>query len=389
MLNGLDKRGWKCSFQSHNYIGQTLPKGSVRLADGTPFNFDLYGHGREQYARDLLQPRVRELRPQIFGVLLDTFMLYPWYLQQNYAPAKTMFYFPSDGGACLPQGCEAILQKCDLPIAMSKFGQKQVKEIHGINAEYIPHAVDPKIYYPLEPEEKQKLKAKLGLSNKFVIGVMGRNQGRKMHDRIFKMFAKFAKMHQDVILFCHFDPNDLAAVFDVKRLMQRLNVANRVVFSGVNYFRGFTYEQMNEVYNVMDVYLSTTSGEGFGIGTIEAMACKIPVINIAYTTTEELVIANNAGESIKLVGCEEMSLLSTPSQEFDYKMMNGTITGSWCVERGICDLDDGVKKLEKLYQDAKLREDYGRNGRRAVLRDYTWDVVNDEFDRLLTRLVKS
>ncbi len=40
------------------------------------------------------------------------------------SPAKTFFYFPSDGGGGLPIGCEAILKKINVPIAMAKFGQK-------------------------------------------------------------------------------------------------------------------------------------------------------------------------------------------------------------------------------------------------------------------------
>ena len=38
-----------------------------------------------------------------------------------------------------------------------------------------------------------------------------------------------------------------------------------------NWLNGFDWNQMNEVYNLMDVFFLSTSGEGFGVPTIEAM----------------------------------------------------------------------------------------------------------------------
>ncbi len=377
---------YEVHYQSHNYPGQMLPKGSVKLADGTPFNFNLYGAGKEQYSKDLLVPRIREIKPNYFITLLDTFMVYPWYLQLDFAPAKTIFWYPSDGGGCLPVNCEEILRKVHCAVAMSKFGQKQAKEIHGIDVEYIPHAINPKTFFPLSKQEKETIKTKYGLQGKFVIGLMGRNQGRKMHDRAIKMFAKWCKKHQDVVLFMHLDPDDIAAVFNIRAMVRRLGIQNRVFYSGNKYYQGVTYQQMNEIYNVMDIYISGTSGEGFGIGTIEAMACQIPVLNTAYTTTDELVTNNNAGEAIKLVGTEYVNIFDINQNEYDYQMMNGTITGSWNVERGIIDINDGVEKLEKLYQDKELRKTYGENGRKAVLKEYTWDVVGKMWTDLLKKL---
>jgi len=386
LLNKLADKGYEIHYQAHNYMGQDLPKGCVKLADGTPFNFYLYGNGREPYSKDLIIPRLRELKPDYFCVLLDTFMLFPWYLQQDFAPSKTLFWFPSDGGGRMPMNCEQVLQKCHYPIAMAKYGQKQCKDVHGIETGYIPHAVNPDMFKPVPKEDKEKLKEKYGLGGKFVVGLVGRNQGRKMHDRTIKAFAIWCKKHQDAVLFIHADPQDGAAVFDMMALIQQLGIQNRVLFSGMKFFRGLTYEQMNEIYNIMDVYVSSTSGEGFGVCTIEAMSCGIPILNTAYTTTDELVVEHNAGEAIKLAGCDYKNVMETNVKDYDIGMMNGTITGSWSVERGIVDIHDFSKKLEKMYNDPKLREEYGRNGRLAVLENYTWDIIADKWDEALKKV---
>jgi len=47
---------------------------------------------------------------------------------------------------------------------------------------------------------------------------------------------------------------------------------------------GSSTELVNQIYNASDVYLTTTLGEGWGLGFSEAAACKIPII-APYTTS--------------------------------------------------------------------------------------------------------
>lgn len=384
ICNGLVDNGHEVFYLGHNFIGQDIPPG-VKFADGKELKFTvLGGSGREPYAKDLWIPKIRELKPDFFGILLDTFMLYPHYLQMDYAPAKTIFYFPSDGGGGMPLGCENILRKANIPIAMAKFGQKQVKDLYGINTEYIPHAVDTKIYYPLPEKERNELRVKWGLQDKFVVGSVYRNQGRKMPDRMFKAFALFAKKCPNAVLFCHSDPLDGAAVFDSFSLIRRYGIENRVIFSGMKYYRGFDYKKMNEVYNLMDVFFLSTSGEGFGVPIIEAQACGIPVLVTNYTTTSELVIKPKSGFGIDLVGTSE----EENPEVHENELLDGTLCGSWNVERGICSIKDAAKKLEILYNDLNLRKEMGQNGIKNVNENYNWDKVNKMWDELIKENMK-
>ena len=43
------------------------------LSDGTPFKFNLIGaRVLQNYCQDLIVPKIRELRPDFFGILLDS-----------------------------------------------------------------------------------------------------------------------------------------------------------------------------------------------------------------------------------------------------------------------------------------------------------------------------
>lgn len=366
ICNRLAAKGWEIHYFGNNYIGQNLVPGT-KFEDGTTLNFTVWGNGRENYHKDVLVPRLREIRPQVFVTLLDTFMLYPWYAETDFSPAKSVFYYPSDGGEQLPQGCELVLQKMSLSVAMSKFAQTQAKEKHGLDSLYIPHAVDHELYKPLSPEDKVKCRARWGLNGKFVVGIVARNQGRKMLDRGVKAFVDFCKDKPDAILFMHTDPTDQAAVFDINALIARYKLWNRVVFSGTRYFKGLNYNEMVQVYNAMDVFFLPTSGEGWGVPTTEAMSCEIPCVVTDYTTTKEMVVDHQAGLGVKLAA---------------------EITGSWNVERGVMDVDDAVKCLNTLYSSPKVREEMGKNGRKAVLEEYNWEKVAEDWNQLLTGLIE-
>lgn len=415
ICNKLAEAGHNVYYLAHNYMGQTLAKGK-HIENGPEFKFITLGGSPTAYSQNLIMPFIKKYKIDVFGILLDTFMTYPWLLNLDFAPAKTIFYYPSDGGGGLPLRCEDILKKVNVPIAMARFGQRQVKQLHQMDTKYIPHAVDIKNYYPLSPEEKLKCKAKFGLQDKYVVGVVARNQGRKMLDRTIKSFSMFAKggiqctcghireltetecpnknqdntylkllfdkmgikpttfhadlckhePHPDAMLFMHTDPTDVATPFDISQLIIRYKLQNRVLFSGMTFYNGFDYKQMNEVYGAMDCFFLTTSGEGFGIPIIEAMACGIPPIVTDYTTTQELLIEDGeCGLPVKLAS---------------------ELTGSWNVERGIMDDEDGCRCLKKLYDEPELRKQFAKVGIEKVKKIYNWDTVGKQWTDLMEEL---
>jgi hypothetical protein len=129
-----------------------------------------------------IEEHLKRTKTDIFIILLDTFMLYPHLLSKDLSPAKVFFWFPSDGGAGMPKGCEQILKKVDVPVAMAKFGQKQVKDYYGIEVKHIPHGTESNKFYRLNDKDRTKLRKAWGLDDKFVVGVVARNQPRGSED---------------------------------------------------------------------------------------------------------------------------------------------------------------------------------------------------------------
>lgn len=172
-------------------------------------------------------------------------------------------------------------------------------------------------------------------------------------------------------------------MFNVPSLIQKYGLENRILFTGMKAFKGFDWDKMIEVYNLMDVFLLSTSGEGFGIPIIEAMACEVPVLATSYTTTPELVERTGAGLGINLSGVETLDMFSMNSKDYDMKVMDGTMTGTWEVERGFCDIDDAVKKLIFLSQNPDKCKIMGLNGRKYAVEEYDFEKVGKKWEELI------
>lgn len=386
LAQSLSKAGHSVHFFANAYNGTTIK--NAELIDGTEFNFKIYGEMTQSYFANSMRALLTEIKPDKMFILLDSFMLYQSnFLNQDTSPAETYFWFPSDGGGGMPKDCEKILMKINNPVAMAEFGQKQVKDYYGLDVGHIPHGCEKDRFYRLPDDQRNELRAKWGLQDKFVIGVVARNQPRKNLDRTIKAMSLVKDKISNAVLLLHLDPNDPAGqIFKIKSLIQKYNIENRVVFTGMQAHKGFDWSEMNNVYNVMDCFLLTTSGEGFGIPIIEAMSCEVPVLATDYTTTPELVLNNKAGLGIKLSGVDSIDMFKTHSKEYDKLCFNGTMTGSWEVERGICDIEDCAKKLEWMYKHPKEMEEMGAHGREAVLSKYDWETrVYPQWEKLLTK----
>lgn len=379
----LHRQGHEVHYFANGYTGSTLKK--AILTDGTEFNYTIHGQGQQPYFADKMTPLIKELNIDAFIILLDTFMLHGdpknpangWFLKIDTTPATTFFWFPSDGGAGLPHGCETILRKIDNPVAMAEYGQKQVKDYYDLQAHFIPHGTEPNRFKKLPDEERAQIRAKWGIpQDAFVVGTIARNQGRKMLDRTLKTIKEVGDRIPNLLLFLHLDINDPAQAFNMVNVIQRYNLENKVRTSGMSALKGFDWEQMNELYNLFDVFLLTTSGEGFGVPIIEAMSAEIPVLATDYTTTPELVFNNQSGLGILPVGLtKQLNLYGQHTKEYDNALVNSTITGSWDVERGLCDVVDAANKLVYLAQNPEQRKVFGKNGRDAVLKKYDFENV--------------
>ncbi len=347
----VDILGWQTTGQPRKWEGCTIyPLG--------------YGH----FGEALIPRYLRELLPDYVITLGD-----PWWLGFMRKPqiqswlrwigARWILYYPLDGelpNGRIPDDWITTIAAADIPVAYSRYGVT-LSERCGLHPLYIPHGVNTRLFCP--PADKKAAKQAMGYQNQFVILSDARNQPRKMLPRLLLIFSRFAQGKDDARLHLHCDPDDPAARasgYDLRRLITELNISEKVVFTkGFTIERGIQLEELARIYQVADVHLLTSGGEGFGLPTLQAAAAGVVPFAPDYSANTELV--ENHGELIQVKAFQ---------------------AGPFGIQRALIDIDDCVTRLEIYYRDPTLLQTKGEQAQRFAL-DYDWERILPMWDRLL------
>lgn len=178
-----------------------------------------------------------------------------------------------------------------IPIAMSRFGERELRDA-GFDPLYVPHGVDTTMY---APKDRSDLRDMLKIpQDAFVAGMVANNQGqalpRKAFSEALAAFSLFRADHPDAILYMHTDMTGFRQGLDLGRLAERsgIPIESLKVTDPVLMDYGIPPGVMAGIYNIFDVLLSPSFGEGFGVPIIEAQACGTPVIVTDWTAMPEL-----------------------------------------------------------------------------------------------------
>ena len=185
-----------------------------------------------------------------------------------------------------------FLQKTNaIPIAMSRFGEQELREA-GLDPLYVPHGVDTEMFNPMDRAEIRDM---WNIPQEaFVVGMVANNQGqalpRKAFSEAFAAFSLFQQEHEDAILYLHTEMSGFRNGLDLDRLITRCEIPSDAIriSDPVLMEFGIPPGAMAGLYNVFDVLLNPSYGEGFGVPIIEAQACGTPVIVTDWTSMPEL-----------------------------------------------------------------------------------------------------
>ena len=292
VLKRLVKDGYDCAVLS-NY-GREGAIGSVTVGGKQIVE---YPRGAEMYSQDITPLNHMHWKtqhpdqPDLMVTLYDV-----WIMKgKKYDEIPIASWVPVDHHPCPPDVLKWLGRPNVTPIAMSRFGQQLIQEA-GIDCEYVPHAVE-KVFKPTNKIDGVEARAYLGLDKSdFVVGMNAANKAsglvhRKAFAENLLAFAIFAKDKPDAKIYLHTDMFGAFGGWNIPTLLESVGLSTeQVVFCDqVAYRHGdITQQMLAGLYSTMDVYLGTSYGEGFGVGTIEAQACGTPVIVSNFAASAEL-----------------------------------------------------------------------------------------------------
>lgn len=352
LLLGLKNKGYEVTCIGRGYGGWPY--------DNHRYPYRILPSGEDYFGSKILSDALDLVRPDCFVALGDLWML-RWIKDINSEHSfSKIAYIPIDGGP-LPPSSRGDYKHFDLLTTASQFGARQLLELLPTSrVEVVYHGVDPSIFRPLS--QRDSLKQRYGLDGRFVVGCVARNQIRKQFPTLFKAFARFHSKCPKSILFLHTcrDPkgwalDDFAAYFGLTESTR---------FTNVDVSSGLSDEQLNEIYNLFDVMVLPTAGEGFGLPILEAMSAGVPVMATDYSACSELL--NGRGLLVKV-------------KAFIY--LGGQIT-----QNALPDEDDLTAKMVQIYLDSELRHDLACKGR-SFAEVMDWASTISKWDDIIRRLI--
>jgi D-inositol-3-phosphate glycosyltransferase len=205
-------------------------------------------------------------------------------------------------------------------------------------AAVIPLGVDRTVYYPTDKREA-RLRRVAPLVDKFIVGNVNRNQPRKRWDLTVRYFAAWVNSRQvdDAYLYLHAAPTGDTGC-DVEQLARYYGVISRLALMQPPAWYGVPEDEMRDTYNCFDVQVNPGQGEGFGLTTLEGMACGVPQVVSAWSALGDWA----RGASIQ-VPCTSTAV-GPP-----YVNVIG----------GVADEDLFVQALDSVYRDHNLRRGLG------------------------------
>jgi glycosyltransferase involved in cell wall biosynthesis len=298
--------------------------------------------------------------------------------------------------AYCPVDCDQVpadiwlyFDECEVSVTYTNHGK-------GVIGRYRPDlpisviylACHPETFYPLSKEEKREARKKLFNiedDSTFIVTNVNRNQGRKDLYRTMAIFHEFHKSHPNSVLYMHCQQQDAGGNLPTiaKSIGMRLKADTEhtyaeVIFAPESYMAiwGFSDASMNLVYNASDCLVSTSTGEGWGLSTTDAMCAGLPVIVPENTANLDLI-----GEN------EERGWLIKTGGDIDHQIV---LYGMTCNPRDIVHADSMLVNMEIVYQTrGTLRLEEKIQKARAWCLQYTPEKIKRQWKNLFAFLAET
>ena len=161
---------------------------------------------------------------------------------------------------------------CSALAATSVFGKKQADE--G-KVKIIYNAIDAgKFVY--QPEKRERMRNKLAVEGKLVLGHVGRFSAPKNHRYLIDIFASLCSMREDAVLVLVGDGPEKAAI---EKKCTKLGIRDKVLFMG-------NCKQPEDYYQAFDIFLLPSLYEGLPGVLVEAQAAGLRCL-VSDTVTRE------------------------------------------------------------------------------------------------------
>jgi GT2 family glycosyltransferase/glycosyltransferase involved in cell wall biosynthesis len=349
--------------------------------DGDPhaFPFPIYPaiNGGDWKGLGRFESVVEAMRPDVTVIFNDHYIVRDFVEKNKEIDTLLVGYMPIDAEH-IRYDWARELNGLDLAILYTEFGREQLtKSGYEGKTEVIPHGVDPKIYHPVDKIEARRSIGLEGLDDYFIVGNVNNDQPRKRLDLTVEFFCKWVarmELPEEVVLYTHTKTEgihcDLQDLFSFwsNKLYGDKRMLKRWICTGTDTMKvkGTSELNMKYVYSALDMQITTTMGEGWGLTQLEGMACGIPQIAPRYAALGEW-------------GKDAMRLVDV--HNFQCAPGNLNTIG------GVVTADDFIKAMNDVYSNPHALT-MGRDVSLSRSAKFRWDNIAARFDTVLRKAIE-
>jgi glycosyltransferase involved in cell wall biosynthesis len=245
-----------------------------------------------------------------------------------------------------------VIRRCHHVIVLSEFMKQQVMATHGIVSKditVVPGAADPATFYPAHDRNEIRRELKLPESRTLLFTV--RNLVPRMGlENLLEAMTMLGEEQRNLLLL-------IGGEGQLRPRLEEL-IRSRGLQDSVQLLGFVPEDQLAKYYQASDlVVLPTLQLEGFGLVTVEALACGTPVVGTPVGAIPEVL--STVDPLLVTEGTDGLSLAKT------------------------------LRLLLKRFRDQPgERERFSKKGREVVERRYNWTAHTADLDRLVVGLSK-
>jgi glycosyltransferase involved in cell wall biosynthesis len=185
------------------------------------------------------------------------------------------------------------LKRADHLIAISHYTKRSLVDELGISPERITvvhHGIDHQRFRPMRTRDSIRVSYRLPEGRRFLIYV-GTENTRKDLGTLVRALAQVRREAPEVALL------KVGRAHDDEERQSLVELAARLgVLEAIHFLEDVSEEDLPQLYNLAELYVTPSPYEGFGFPLLEAMACGTPVVYANAGSLPE--IAGDAGVAV-------------------------------------------------------------------------------------------
>lgn len=349
------------------------------------------------YGAEMIDEIIKKEKPDIYIGAEDIWAFDGFFNKLWWNKINCMVWTTLDSLPLLPTAIDNA-EKIKNYYVWASFAEKELKRLGKPHVKTLRGCVDTGKFFRLSNEKKQRIRAEQKVPySSFVIGFVFRNQLRKSVPNLLDGFKLFTQQHPEanakLLLHTHWSEG-----WDIPRLLKEKNIDNNTVITAYFCKKCRKYEikpfagqdlncrfcggektqqttqvslgvsdtQLNEIYNLMNVYCHPFTSGGQELPIQEAKLSELITLVTNYSCGEDSCTKESAGRPLEWAEYRE------PGTQF---IKASTSPGS---------IRSQLSKVFKMPEDKKRKEE--AKAREYVVRNYSIETIGQQIEAMLDEM---